>query len=234
MKKLFLSLIGLIFISSISFGQVICPTPVTAFSFTFSKPVVNNQKIGGASVCEPDAGQTDTWSISAGNTSNLWKIDANGNILVNDATLVNNGTSPFNITIKVIDNGTPPLFSTATVTMTDVNTPPTMSNQTFTIVENTINGTVVGTVAATDPDVNQTKTFSILSGNTNSAFSINATTGAIVVTNTSALNFEVTPVFTLVVKVQDNGTGNLSAQATITINVTNVNEVPVIVDQTFQ
>jgi len=35
------------------------------------------------------------------------------------------------------------------------------------------------------------------------------------------------------VKVQDNGTPSLSSQATVTVNLTNVNEAPVIANQTF-
>jgi len=227
MKKLFLISLVL-FLSVITYSQTICPPPVTQFTFTISKPVVLNQKIGGAAVCEPDANQTATWSIVE--TQTLWKIDVNGDILVNDATAVNNSTlTTFALTIKVTDNGTPVLSSTAGVTINDANSPPVIAPQTFTVAENSANGTLVGTVIATDPNAGQTKTFSIVSGNTNSTFSINATTGAIVVSNSSSLNFEATPTYALVVKVQDNGTGNLSAQATMTINVTNVNEAPVII-----
>ncbi|MBL0135866.1 MAG: cadherin repeat domain-containing protein [Chitinophagaceae bacterium] len=86
---------------------------------------------------------------------------------------------------------------------------------------------------ASDPDAGQTLTYSILSGNTGGAFAINASSGALSVATSSALNFETTPSFTLVVKVQDNGTGSLSNQANITITLTNVNEVPVIANQTF-
>jgi hypothetical protein len=129
------------------------------------------------------------------------------------------------------DNGTPVLSNTAGVTINDTNSPPVIAPQTFAVNENMPNGTLVGTVVATDPNTSQTKTFSIVSGNVNSTFSINATTGAIVVTNVAALNFEATPTYSIVIKVQDNGTPALSAQATMTINVNNVNEAPVIVVQ---
>jgi VCBS repeat-containing protein len=86
---------------------------------------------------------------------------------------------------------------------------------------------------ASDPDAGQTLTYSILSGNTSGAFAINASTGVLTVANSSALNFETTPSFALIVKVQDNGTGTLSSQATVTVSLTNVNEVPVINNQAF-
>lgn len=228
--KLLITLISLVLLSTLGYSQTVCPLPVTQFTFTISKPVTANQKVGGASVCDPDAGQTATWSIVE--TQTLWKIDAGGNILVNDATAVNSSVlTTYAFTIKVIDNGVPQLFAVAGVTLTDANSPPVIDNQTFSVNENMPNGTIVGTVVATDPNAGQSKTFSIVSGNTGSTFSINATTGAIVVTNTSTLNFEATPMFVLTVKVQDNGTGALSDNALITINLLNVNEAPIIIAQ---
>jgi hypothetical protein len=88
-------------------------------------------------------------------------------------------------------------------------------NQSFQVDENSINGTVVGTVVASDPDAGQTLEYSIVSGNTDGAFAINASTGELTVANSAAVIAD----FALVVQVQDNGTDNLSNQATITINV---------------
>ena len=73
----------------------------------------------------------------------------------------------------------------------------------------------------------------MLSGNTNGAFTINASTGVLKVANSLALNYEITPSFALVIKVQDNGTGTLSSTANITIILYNVNEYPVIANQSF-
>ena len=114
-----------------------------------------------------------------------------------------------------------------------MNESPQISNQTFSIAENTANGQQVGTVAASDPDNGQTLSYSIISGNTNNAFQIGSSTGTLTVNNSAALNFETTPVFTLVVRVQDNGAGSLFDQAPIIVNLTDVNEPPVINDQAF-
>jgi hypothetical protein len=59
------------------------------------------------------------------------------------------------------------------------------------------NGTAAGTVVASDPNSGQALTYSITSGNTNNAFSINAGTGALSVANSQALNHEITPSFAL-------------------------------------
>jgi hypothetical protein len=95
------------------------------------------------------------------------------------------------------------------------NHPPTMIDQSFEIDENSQNGTVVGTVVASDPDEGQVLEYSIVSGNTDGAFAINVSTGELSVANGAA----VTADFALVIQVQDNGTDNLSCEATITINV---------------
>jgi hypothetical protein len=90
---------------------------------------------------------------------------------------------------------------------------PSIMNQSFEIDENSINGTVAGTIVASDQDMDQTLDYSILSGNTDGAFTINDSTGVLSVSNGAAINAD----FALVVKVQDNY--NLSSQATITINI---------------
>lgn len=232
MKKLILTLCSLLLIYGVASAQALCPASVAHFNFSFSKPVVNNQKIGGASGCDEDAGQILTWSIVE--TSVPWKI-VDGNILVSDATAINSTTTnTYNITIKLMDNGNPPLYSTATVTMTDVNTAPVINSQTFKIAENTANGTLVGTIVANDANANQIKSFAILSGNTSEAFSINASTGAIYVNNTAALDYEITSSFALVIRVTDNGNPPMNSQATITISLTDVNEAPIAYDQTFE
>jgi len=107
--------------------------------------------------------------------------------------------------------------------------PPIVSNtapvitaaQGFSVAENAALATVVGTVVATDADANSTLSgWTIVSGNTGSAFAINAETGQITVTG--ALNFEGTPSYSLGVTVSD-GTAT-SAVGTVVITVTNIAE----------
>src|SRR5690606_37299666 len=90
----------------------------------------------------------------------------------------------------------------------------------------------VGTVSLSDPDNGQTHTWSITAGNTGGAFAIDAT-GKITVATLAAINFEANPTFTLTVQATDNGTPALSDTATVTINLTNVNEAPNVANATF-
>ncbi|CAN5357114.1 hypothetical protein BH09BAC1_BH09BAC1_02160 [soil metagenome] len=115
------------------------------------------------------------------------------------------------------------------------NTAPSISAQSFSIDENKPNGSVVGTVVATDAQSNPI-TYSITAGNTGGAFAIGSSTGQITVANVNALDYETTPVFSLTINASD---GTLSNSATITITLNDINEnlpinnPPVLVDASF-
>jgi len=97
------------------------------------------------------------------------------------------------------------------------NQPPTVSDQSFSIEEDAPNGTVVGTVVATDPDQGDTLAYAITAGNTDGAFAIDTATGEVTVANSAALDYETNPSFSLTVEVTD--AGGLSDTATVTVNV---------------
>jgi len=237
MKKLFLMLIAIILFGMVGYSQTVCPAGVTAISISVSKPVTNGMKVGGITYCDPDNAVTVTQTLTPTivETQTLYKLTIIGNsadFIVNDAAAINSSAAASTVfTIKVTDNGTNPpnLSTTATVTINYVNSPPVMSPQTFSVAENSAIGTVVGTVVATDPNTNQTLTYSIVSGNVGNVFALNPSTG--VITVAGAINYEGTSTYSLSVKVTDNGSGALSDQETMTINITNVNEAPVIVSQ---
>ena len=113
-----------------------------------------------------------------------------------------------------------------TVTPTTASNPPTVNPQTFSVDENSANGTPVGTVAASDPDVGDI-TFAVTGS---AAFSIiDDSSGQITVADISQLDFEAfegTPNFTLEAQVTDSD--GLTDSATITINLNDLNEAPVI------
>jgi hypothetical protein len=104
-----------------------------------------------------------------------------------------------------------------------VNNPPVIAPQSFSVAENSAVGTVVGRVAATDPDGN-TFRFSITGGNPGSTFAIDPVTGEITVASNQSLDFETTPVFRLTVSALDNGSPPATGTGTITVNLSNVNE----------
>jgi hypothetical protein len=130
--------------------------------------------------------------------------------------------------LELISDGTEAEFAFDLIQVTGtLNNTPTISDQTRSIAENSANGTSVGAaIAASDADAGQTLTYAIIAGNTDGAFAINSATGQLTVVNSGALNFEVTPSYSLTVQVTDNGTPAANSSATVTVNVTNVNEAP--------
>lgn len=105
------------------------------------------------------------------------------------------------------------------------NQPPVLADQRLpNVIENSVTGTIVGAVAATDPNAGQSLTYQIMSGNTGGAFAINPINGEITVATPTAIDFETNPVFQLVVQATDSGTPGLSDTGTVTIRLENVFE----------
>ena len=204
------------------------------FSVAVNSP--SGTLIGKITASDPDVGQNLSWSILTGNTSGAFTLQQDGNLLVNNASMMDFETWPvFILRVLVRDNGTPSLTDTAmvTVNLLNVNEPPVATNRTFTLAENPSTNTFVGTITATDPDAGQTISFSILSGNTDNAFSLNPTSGQLRVNNPQAVDYESVQQFKLQVQVSDNGSPSLSSTAQITINIANINEAPVVQALTY-
>ncbi len=95
---------------------------------------------------------------------------------------------------------------------------PVVNDQSFSIDENSATNTVVGTVLASDANVGDVLTYSIVGGNTGNAFKVNTSTGQLSVMNSGALDFETTPTFHLTVQVQDAGGNSDTADIKVTLN----------------
>ncbi|MEM7127763.1 MAG: Calx-beta domain-containing protein [Chloroflexota bacterium] len=126
-----------------------------------------------------------------------------------------------------------------------VNLAPIIADQSFTVDENSPIDTNIGTVVASDPDIGQTVTFSILTINESpllvrrlqegsegsTLFEVAPTTGMLTV-NGGPLDFETVNRYQLNIQVSDSGNPVQSASATVTINLQDVNEPPVVVNPT--
>ncbi|HEY3488200.1 MAG TPA: S8 family serine peptidase, partial [Gammaproteobacteria bacterium] len=189
--------------------------------------------VGTLSAVDANTCDTHSFNIQGGVDAGVFSIGgADLNELVITAGVLDFETKPsYSVTVRVTDAGGITFDQPVVITVSDVveNTAPVVNNQTFSIGENSANGSAVGTVAANDAE-GDSLNFSITAGNTGGAFAINASSGAITVANTAALDFETTPSFALTVDVSD---GVLSDTATVTVNLTNANEVPVVNNQTF-
>ena len=109
------------------------------------------------------------------------------------------------------------------------NSAPELNDVTWSVPE--ITGASIQ-LGATDVDLGDRLTYSLVSSTLPGAFSLTAD-GRINTTNPALLDYETTPQITLVVKVTDSGLPGLSDTATITVNLTNQNETPVVTPLTI-
>lgn len=108
--------------------------------------------------------------------------------------------------------------SDVTFDLTVNNVAPTAVDARFEVVENSDNGTIVGTVLAGDPG-DDTLTYSLFSGNESGAFVIDPATGTISVADTTKLDYETHPRFELEVTVSDDeGAADTAAVAIDLLN----------------
>jgi surface protein len=182
--------------------------------------------VGTFSSVDPD-GDTQVYSLinGIGGTNNT-SFTISGNQLSSTVAFDFENKASYSILVRVDDQRGGKLDQQFTINVTDVNEAPSIADQTFTLDENTTSG-FVGDVEAEDVDANSSLNFSITNGVT--AFDISGT-GSIIVNDGSQLDFESAPTFTLTVNVTD---GELSSEATITINLNDVNEAPIVEVQTF-
>lgn len=190
----------------------------------------------GTALATVDFGLMPTYSIVSGNTGSAFAINPDtGKVTVNNPEVLNYEiTKTWTLTIRATDSGNPALSGDAvwTINLTNVAEAPALEGQTIFMAENRPFGALVGTAIAT-VDTGRTATYSIVSGNTGSAFAINPVTGKLTVNNPAALDFELLKPWTLKIRATDNGTPALSGDAIWGIDLYNVEEAPVLPDRTI-
>ena len=192
-------------------------------TFAVDENTANGTNVGTPlAVTDPDAADTTAWAITDGNAAGVFAIDADtGQITVADNTNLDyETTTQFALTVQVTDSGALSDTAVVTVNVGDVNEAPEIApGQTFSVAEDAVNGTSVGTVSATDPE-NNIDTYEITGGNGDGVFAIDAGTGQITIDDNTNLDFETTPQYTLTIRATD--TGALTDVEDVTINVTDV------------
>ena len=181
--------------------------------------------LGAVSASDPE-GTTVTYSIEGGNEADLFEIDASTGVLSYKGSGEDHesGATSFELAVRASD-GTNFTDSTVTVNVTDVQEVPFYGQQgyEFSLAENADGSTdrvAVGAVSASDPE-GTTVTYSIEGGNEAELFEIDASTGALSYKGSGEDYESGTTSFELTVRASD---GNLHADTTVTINVTDVTE----------
>ena len=198
-----------------------------------------NVNIGApVTATDPDAGDTLTYSLGRPDAASF-SIDTSSGQLKTKAALDYDNKSTYTIDVKVSDGknagGTTDTSADATITVTinvtNVNEGPKFSGNlgVHSVREDAGTGVNIGApVTAVDPE-GDGLTYSLDSAG-GQIFAINASTGQL--QTKAALDYETARVHSVTVHVSDrkNDAGNadtaVDASRTVTINVTNVNEVP--------
>ena len=163
----------------------------------------------------------DTLTITTATaTSGAVTID-NGISLTYTPNVNFNGSDTIDYTMSDDNGGT--ATAIVTVSVVSVNDAPTYTDGIASIAENVANNTTVLSISAADID-GDNLTYSIQSGNTDGIFAIEPNTGDVIIADNLLLNYELATEHVVTFKVPDDGVGSLSATATGTITVTNVEE----------
>ena len=205
---------------------------VTPETFVIDENSPDGFSVGFIEVADEDgddlpSGQ-HTWSITAGNTGGAFAIDDNGELTVLTQAALNFEASPqFSLTVRASDSSKSG-SATVIVFLNDVNERDTVPAKTFDVPEDMEVNAVVGQVAVNKVDVGQLYVFT--AAGATDMFAVDAVSG-IITLKSATLDFEDGPTsYTLAVTATDNGAPSaLADTGTITINVLDVQEPPVLV-----
>ncbi|MGB3464288.1 MAG: cadherin domain-containing protein, partial [Cyclobacteriaceae bacterium] len=210
------------------------PVITAGQSFTIDENLTNNTSVGTVAATDTDETVTtfSDWTIVSGNDLGIFAINSTtGELTIADNSSLDRETvASVILTLTVSDGVNTSEEETVAINIDDLNDnlPVISAGQSFTVSENAANDTLVGIVQANDNDITATTfgNFSIISGDTEGIFEIDATTGQLTIADNSALDFEMTESYTLVITV-DDGT-NTSAATNVTIVIEDQNEIPAI------
>jgi choice-of-anchor C domain-containing protein len=202
------------------------PTSLVLSNSITSENVASGSAIGSFTSTDPDANNTFTYSLvtGTGSTDNA-AFSVVGNQLKINASPDFEAKSSYSIRVRTTDQGGLSYEKALTISVTDVNEIPTSLVLSNSITpENVAAGSLIGTFATSDPDTNNTFTYSLVSGTgatDNASFSV---VGNQLKINASP-NFEAKSSYSILVRTTDQG--GLSYDKALVINVSDVNEAPI-------
>ena len=203
------------------------PTGTTA-TRSIAENAAAGTKVGApVTTTDPD-GDTLRYTLTSNEfalkTGPLLSGDVGQIVVKAGATLDYETTTSYTVTVKASD-GSLTTDIPVTINVTDVNEAPVASNATRSIAENSDAGTTVGApVTTTDPD-GDALIYSLSSNEFefDTSTTVGQASGQIVVKAGANLDYETTKTYSVTVKASD---GKLTTDIPVTINVTDVNEVP--------
>ncbi len=191
--------------------------------------------VGRVAATDADADDRLTYLINDDNSASPFEIDrSTGEITVREgANLDFEGTTTYRVNLVAIDRAGAAASETVEIQLSNVNEPPQITKQEFQLEENSQPGTLVGRLTAADPDSGDNLRFRFTAGNEDGLFILDEHTGEITVNDDAALDYEAANrIWWLTVQVIDGS--ELGAASDVGINLVDVNEPPVIAEQSFE
>ena len=204
---------------------------VTVGDFAVAEDADQGVAIGQVQAFDPDFAddQMLTFSVIGGSGAAAFAVrPSDGLITLQDPAAIDFETvDEVNLVIQVRDDFDPPLATTVTQTIriVDENDPPVILTSTVDVPENSLG--VVGQLLATDPDLLQVHAFELVGGSGAPIFELDSD-GTVRVRDGAVVDFETATSYTLDVRAVDNGEPPKAAEATITLNVIDLNEPPML------
>ncbi|KAI8511673.1 hypothetical protein Bbelb_107730 [Branchiostoma belcheri] len=209
--------------------------PVFSNGGTYTATVYENANLGDAVVrttaSDDDAGSDGdvTYFITSGNSDGHFAMDYVTGWITIDKELDREVTGSYTLTVTAYDGGSSPRRSadaTVHVTVDDVNdNAPTCTGYYYdrTLAESVPAGTSLLQLTCSDPDegVNGDLTYAITSGDLYGQFHV-SNTGQLTVS--TGLDYENTTEYQLTITVSDDGSPSLSAEVTVSMEITGENE----------
>ena len=203
------------------------PVLVNQGSKTLNENISTSTTVVDYNATDIDAGDVLSYSLSGTDASYFNIGSSTGIVTFKTAPNYETKTS-YTFTVTVSD-GSLSDSDAFTVNITDVNDAPILVNQgSTTLNENIATTTTVVDYNATDQDSGDVITY-LLSGTDASYFNIDSSTG--VVTFKSSPNYETKSSYTFTVIARDNDSTPASDSDAFTVNITDINEAPVLTPQ---
>ena len=201
------------------------PTNLFLSNDTITENQAIGTQIGLFSSTDIDAGDAFTYALVFGTGSADNALFAiSGDTLKSAASYDYEAKSLYSIRVRSTDKGGLYTERTFSIGVTDVNEAPTdIALSATSVAENMAAGTAVATISSTDPDPNNTFTYSLVSGAgsaNNNLFVIEGST----LKTTAAFDYEAAASYGIRIRSADQS--GLYSEKTFTIAVTNVNETP--------
>jgi VCBS repeat-containing protein len=201
------------------------PTGILIDSSTVDENQPAGTAVGTLTTLDPDAGDTHTYSIVAGQgDADNAMFAISGNTIVTTGPLNFEQQSGYSVRIRSTDAGGLFTEQVFVITATGTNEGPTaISLNNNVIAENQPAGTVVSTFTTTDPDAGDTHAYSMVTGagDTDNAFFaiVNDT-----LITAQSLDFETQSSYSI--RIRSTDSGGLFTEQVFVIIVTDVNEAP--------